>query len=114
VQLQSDSQGHVDASLGVRITRRQPIEKFRAELVDRPRAPRSVRRSTPSTSGSSRAARELVEAKVRAETDRLVAAERQLAETERDRLDLEVADAEAKTATSSPARRSASAARARR
>ena len=37
----------------------------------------------------------LVEAKLRAETDRLVAAERQLAETERDRLDLEVADREA-------------------
>jgi hypothetical protein len=40
-------------------------------------------------------ARELVEAKLRAETDRLVAAERQLAETERDRLDLEVAANEA-------------------
>lgn len=40
-------------------------------------------------------ARELVEAKLRAETDRLVAAERQLAETVRDRLDLEFADREA-------------------
>lgn len=40
-------------------------------------------------------ARELVEAKLRAETDRLVAAERQLAETERDRLDVEVAEREA-------------------
>ncbi len=40
-------------------------------------------------------ARELVEAKLQAETDRLVAAERQFAQTERDRLDHEVADTEA-------------------
>jgi hypothetical protein len=40
-------------------------------------------------------ARELVEAKLRVEADRLVAAERQFAETERDLADLEVADAEA-------------------
>jgi hypothetical protein len=40
-------------------------------------------------------ARELVEAKLRAATDTLVAAERQLAETERDTLDLDVAVNEA-------------------
>ncbi|WP_441288584.1 hypothetical protein ACSRUE_42705 [Sorangium sp. KYC3313] len=45
--------------------------------------------------GKFEAARKLIEAKLRAETDRLVAAEHQLAETARDRLDLEVADKEA-------------------
>ena len=88
---------HVDASLKARIAgKREAIEKIRADLPGRV-ASASVAASkyTEDLGKFEGRARELVEAKLRAETDRLVAAERQLAETERDRLDLEVADREA-------------------
>lgn len=88
---------HVDASLGARIAgKREAIEKIRADLPGRV-ASASVAASkyTEDLGKFEGRARELVEAKLRAETNRLVAAERQLAETERDRLDLEVADREA-------------------
>ena len=87
---------HVDASLKARIAgKREAIEKIRADLPGRV-ASASVAASkyTEDLGKFEGRARELVEAKLRAETDRLVAAERQLAETERDRLDLEVADRE--------------------
>ncbi len=89
---------HVKAALDARIDgKRKAIEKIRADLPGRVAAA-SVNASkyTEELGKFEGRARELVEAKLRAETDRLVAAERQLAETERDRLDLEVADAEAK------------------
>jgi len=89
---------HVKAALDARIDgKRKAIEKIRADLPGRVAAA-SVNASkyTEELGKFEGRARELVEAKLRAETDRLVAAERQLADTERDRLDLEVADAEAK------------------
>lgn len=88
---------HVDAALKKRIGgQREAIETIRADLPGRV-ASASVNASkyAEELSKFEGRARELVEAKLRAETDRLVAAERQLAETERDRLDLEVASNEA-------------------
>lgn len=86
-------QGDVKARIA---GKREAIEKIRADLPGRV-ASASVAASkyTEDLGKFEGRARELVEAKLRAETDRLVAAERQLAETERDRLDLEVADREA-------------------
>jgi len=88
----------VKAALEARIVgKRKAIEKIRADLPGRVAAASvAASKYTEELGKFEGRARELVEAKLRAETDRLVAAERQLAETERDRLDLEVAEREAK------------------
>ena len=90
---------HVKAALDARIDgKRKAIERFSCLDLPGRVAAASVNASkyTEELGKFEGRARELVEAKLRAETDRLVAAERQLVETERDRLDLEVAEREAK------------------
>jgi len=87
---------HVEVTLAKRIAgRREALERIRVDLPGRvASASANASKYTEELGKFEGRARELVEAKLRAETDRLVAAERQLAETERDRLDLEVAAAE--------------------
>jgi site-specific DNA recombinase len=88
---------HVDASLKARIAgKREAIEKIRADLPGGvARASVAASKYTEDLGKFEGRARELVEAKLRAETDPRVAADRHLAKTERDRLDLQVADREA-------------------
>jgi site-specific DNA recombinase len=88
---------HVAAALEQRIAaRRKALLAIRAELPGRvASAATTGSKYTEELSKFEGRARELVEAKLRAATDTLVAAERQLAETERDTLDLDVAVNEA-------------------
>jgi hypothetical protein len=90
---------HAEGWLKARIAnKREAIEESRAQLPGRV-ASASVAASkyTEDLGKFEGPARELVDAKLRAAPDRLVGAERKLAETERDRLDLEVADREAES-----------------
>lgn len=85
---------HIERSLRARIeAQRASLAAIRADLPGRVASASAAASKLADELGKlDGRARELVEAKLRVEADRLVAAERQLAETERD---LEVADAEA-------------------
>lgn len=88
---------HIERSLRARIeAQRASLAAIRADLPGRVASASAAASKLADELGKlDGRARELVEAKLRVEADRLVAAERQLAETERDLADLEVADAEA-------------------
>src|SRR5690606_5356651 len=88
---------HVEQSLRRRIEeQRKALAAMRADLPGRvASASAAASKLTDELGKLDGRAREFVEAKLRVEADRLVAAERQLAEVERDLADLEVADAEA-------------------
>jgi DNA invertase Pin-like site-specific DNA recombinase len=88
---------HIEQSLRARIqAQRAALTAVRADLPGRvASASATASKLTDELGKLDGRARELVEAKLRVEADRLVAAERQLAETERDLVDLEVAEAEA-------------------
>jgi len=87
---------HIEQSLRRRIEeQRKALAAMRADLPGRvASASAAASKLTDELGKLDGRARELVEAKLRVEADRLVAAERQLAEVERDLADLEVADAE--------------------
>jgi len=88
---------HIERSLRARIeAQRASLAAIRADLPGRVASASAAASKLADELGKlDGRARELARAKLRVEADRLVAAERQLAETERDLADLEVADAEA-------------------
>lgn len=88
---------HIERSLRARIeAQRASLAAIRADLPGRVASASAAASKLADELGKlDGRARELARAKLRVEADRLVAAERQLAETERDLADLEVAEAEA-------------------